>query len=183
MTRPSPFPFGRAIGYRRPGRLMRRGMGDDTSDDGSDDFGDLTDDGSGDMLGSAVLDDGSSDPFPIITDDGSGDLGTLQNGVIDGVDLSSVQNYATTATSSSTGTGTLGSITSFLQSNGLNLGQVANVIATALQQPNNTAAQQAYLQQELAFAQAQTVAKSTTSTTTLLIVAAAAVGIFLIARK
>lgn len=177
--RPSPFPFGMPVsGLATRSRFSRRrGMGDDTSDvpdDFTDDGGGSSDDDLGDILG-----DGSGDDDSIL-----GGTGTDTSSLVDGVDLSSLQDFAGSASNSTgSGTSTLGSITSFLQSNGLNLGQIANVISTALQQPNNTAAQQAYLQQELAFAQAQSLTSAKTSTSSLVIIGAVILGVYFLTKK
>ena len=188
-----PFPFGmppinqvsrglRGVGapFGRPGRLiLRRGMGQ--SDDGSDGSGfidtsgDLPEDSLGDILGgdsSGSLSLGTT----LTSDDG---LST--------VDLSSLQNYVSDASTSSAPS--TGSLTSLLTGSGLNLGQVVSVLGQYLNAGKVNTQQQQYLQAELAYAQQQAqlqVAQSqisSGSTSSLLLLAGVGVVAYLVMKK
>lgn len=139
----------------------RRGMGD-SLDDGDGGDSDLGGDGSEMDLGGDTTFDGSS----LL---GSG------NGTYNGVSLGSVSTYLADASNSTNPTNTVGQITSFLTQAGLTAAQVIGVLNQTSTQQTLTAAQNQYLQQELAYANALATSQ-TTSKNNLLLLAVVGIG-------
>lgn len=125
-------------------------------------------------MGDVILDPDETGGF---FDDSDG--GPLYNGV----DLNSVSTYISGAAASDSSGSTIGNITALLAQAGLTAAQVVGVLNQPELQSQLNSSQMAYLQQELALANAQAVQQQSSKNNLLLLAGVALVAVLFISRK